>query len=155
MKKHSKEFYMKQALKEANKALLIDEVPIGAVIVKDDKIISRGYNHRESKNDVSSHAEMEVIRKANKKLKSWRLVDCDIYITLEPCLMCMGALIQSRISHIYYGAKDFKGGALGSSINALDAKNINHYPEVEGGILEEECGQIISNYFKTKRENKK
>lgn len=142
---------MKQALKEAKKALLIDEVPIGCVIVKDDQIIARGFNHRETKNDVSSHAEMEAIRKANKKLHSWRLVDCDIYITLEPCMMCIGAIIQSRIKAIYYGAKDLKGGAIESSINALEAKNINHHPEVVGGIYEKECSEIISSYFRLKR----
>lgn len=142
---------MSIALKEAKKALLIDEVPIGCVIVKDDKIIARGFNHRENKNMVCSHAEIEAINKANKKLNSWRLENCDIYITLEPCIMCCGAIIQSRIKNIYYGAKDFKGGALGSSINILEAKNINHYPNCEGGILEKECSEIISNYFKTKR----
>ena len=144
-------YFMKQALKEAKKALLNDEVPIGCVIVKDDKIIARGFNKRETKNDVTSHAEIEAIRKANKKLNSWRLVDCDIYITLEPCMMCMGAIIQSRIRNVYYGAKDYKGGALGSSINVLEAKNINHHLNVKGGILEEECSLIISNYFKQKR----
>ena len=155
MRQYNKLVKEKKIKTDEDRINFFKDVSLDRLVKQDDKIISRGYNHRESKNDVSSHAEMEAIRKANKKLKSWRLVDCDIYITLEPCLMCMGALIQSRISHIYYGAKDFKGGALGSSINALDAKNINHYPEVEGGILEEECGQIISNYFKTKRENKK
>lgn len=145
------EFYMSLALKEAQKALLIDEVPIGCVIVKDDKVISRGFNHREKKNLVSSHAEMEAISKANKKLKSWRLEGCDIYVTLEPCLMCAGALIQSRIRNIYFGAKDYKGGAFGSSINVLETKNINHHPNVIGGILEEECSSLISTYFKAKR----
>ena len=152
--RHTKEYFMKQALKEAQKALLIDEVPIGAVIVKDNKIIARGFNHRENKQDVTSHAEIEAIRKANKKLKSWRLVDSDIYVTVEPCIMCMGALIQSRIAHIYYGCKDFKGGAVTSSIEVLSAKNINHYPEAEGGILENECSSLISGYFKNKRKNK-
>lgn len=142
---------MHKALLEAKKAEAIDEVPIGCVIVKDDKIIARGFNHREIKESVISHAEIEAINKANKKLKSWRLVDCDIYITLEPCIMCMGAIIQARFNHIYYGAKDFKGGALGSSINILDAKNINHYPNVEGGVLEKDCSEILSNYFKNKR----
>lgn len=151
---HSKEFFMKRALKEAQKALLIDEVPIGAVIVKDDKIIARGYNQRENKQDVTSHAEIEAIKKANKKLKSWRLVGCDIYVTVEPCIMCTGALIQSRIEHIYYGTEDYKGGAITSSIEVLNAKNINHHPEVEGGILREECSKIISDYFKNKRKEK-
>lgn len=145
---------MKRALKEAQKALLIDEVPIGAVIVKDDKIIARGYNQRENKQDVTSHAEIEAIKKANKKLKSWRLVGCDIYVTVEPCIMCTGALIQSRIEHIYYGTEDYKGGAITSSIEVLNAKNINHHPEVEGGILREECSKIISDYFKNKRKEK-
>ena len=142
---------MKKALLEAKKAEAIDEVPIGCVIVKEGKIIARGYNHRENKESVISHAEIEAITKANKKLKSWRLVGCDIYITLEPCIMCMGAIIQARFDHIYYGAKDLKGGALGSSINVLTANNINHYPNVEGGILEDECSEIISNYFRNKR----
>ena len=145
------EYFMSLALKEAKKALEIDEVPIGCVIVKDDKVISRGFNHRESKFDVTSHAEMEAIRKANKKLHSWRLEDCDIYVTLEPCIMCGGAIIQARFKNVYYGAKDYKGGAFGSSLNILEAKNINHHPHVFGGILEKECSEIISNYFKSKR----
>ena len=149
----SKEYFMSLALKEAKKALEIDEVPIGCVIVKNDKVIARGFNHRENRNLAISHAEIEAINKANKKLNSWRLEDCDIYVTLEPCLMCAGALIQARIKNIYYGAKDFKGGALGSSINILETKNINHHPNVFSGILEKECGEIISNYFKAKRKN--
>ena len=139
------------ALKEAQKALLKDETPIGCVIVKDDKIIARGHNLREKKNLVTSHAEIEAITKANKKLKSWRLVDCDLYVTVEPCIMCAGAIIQSRIRNVYYGAKDPKGGAFSSSINVLEASNINHRPTIIGGILEEECAIIIKNYFKNKR----
>lgn len=146
---------MKKAILEAKKAAKMDEVPIGAVIVKDDKIIARGFNHRESKNDVTSHAEIEAIRKANKKLNSWRLVDCDIYITTEPCLMCMGAIYQSHIKNVYYGACDPKGGAVSSSINFLDIKNLNHYPHIEGGILSEECSLLLKEYFKHKRELKK
>ena len=142
---------MSLALKEAQKALLEDETPIGCVIVKDDKVIARGHNKREIKNLVTSHAEIEAITKANKKLKSWRLVDCDLYVTVEPCIMCGGAIIQSRIRNVYYGAKDLKGGAFGSSINLLDANNINHRPNIIGGILEEECAIIIKNYFKNKR----
>ena len=142
---------MRQALKEANKALLIDEVPIGCVIVKENKIIARGHNKRESKLDVTSHAEIEAIRKANKKLQNWRLVDCDLYVTIEPCIMCMGAIYQSHIRKIYYGAPDLKGGAVSSSINFNEIKNLNHYPEIEGGVLQEECSQIIKDYFKNKR----
>ena len=142
---------MSLALKEAQKALLEDETPIGCVIVKDDKVIARGHNKRETKNLVTSHAEIEAITKANKKLKSWRLVDCDLYVTVEPCIMCAGAIIQSRIRNVYYGAPDNKGGAFGSSINILDANNINHRPNIIGGILEEDCAIIIKNYFKNKR----
>lgn len=146
--------YMKEAIKEAKKAQLIDEVPIGCVIVKDDKIIARGHNQRETKQSPIGHAEIIAINKASKKLKSWRLEGCDIYVTLEPCIMCSGAIIQSRINKVYYGASDPKGGALGSSINVLEANNINHHPKVVSGILKEECSSIITNYFKAKRQSK-
>ncbi len=145
------EYYMKKALNLAKKAMLIDEVPVGAVIVKDDKIITSSYNTRESKKDSLGHAEINAIRKANKKLDAWRLDGCTIYVTIEPCLMCAGALIQSRIDRIVYGAKDLKGGAFGSSINILEAKNINHHPAITAGVLEEECSSIIKDYFKNKR----
>ena len=143
--------YMKLAIKEAQKAELIDEVPIGCIIVRNDKVIARGFNHRESKRLVVSHAEIEAINKANKKLGAWRLEDCDMYITLEPCIMCAGAIIQARFKRVVYGAKDYKGGAFGSSINVMDAQNINHHPEIVGGILEQECSTLLSNYFKKKR----
>ena len=146
------EYFMKRALICAKKALKIDEVPVGAIIVKDGKIIASSYNTRESKSEAIGHAEINAIRKANKKLKAWRLDGCTIYVTIEPCLMCGGALIQSRIDRIVYGAKDNKGGAFGSSINILEAKNINHHPEVTAGVLEEECSAIIKEYFKKKRE---
>lgn len=145
------EKYMKLALKEANKSLLIDEVPIGCVIVKDDKVIAKAHNLRESKNDPCGHAEILAIRNASKKLNSWRLENCDIYITVEPCIMCMGAIIQSRIKTVIYGTEDYKGGALGSSINVLDAKGINHHPDVINGVMKKECSETITNYFKTKR----
>ena len=145
------EYYMKKAIKQAEKAALIDEVPVGAIIVKDGKIIASAYNTRESKNDALGHAEINAIRKANKKLGAWRLDGCTIYVTVEPCIMCAGALIQARVDRIVYGAEDFKGGAFGSSINILEAKNINHHPEVISGILKEECAEIIKNYFKAKR----
>lgn len=142
---------MHKALLEAKKAEAIDEVPIGCVIVKDDKIIARGFNHREIKESVISHAEIEAINKANKKLKSWRLVDCDIYITLEPCIMCMGAIIQSRIKNIYFGAYDSKAGAVTSTIDILSNKNINHRPMVYGGVLEGECSLLMKEFFNSKR----
>lgn len=150
MKREEK--YMKLALKEARKAQEIDEVPIGCVIVKDDKVIARGFNHRETRKMILSHAEIEAINKANKKLGAWRLEDCEIYVTIEPCIMCSGAIIQGRIKRVIYGAKDYKGGAFGSSINVLEASNINHHPEVIGGVLEEECSSLISEYFKNKRQ---
>ena len=143
--------YMKMAIREARKAELIDEVPIGCVIVKNDKVIARGFNNRESKRMVISHAEIEAINKANKKLGAWRLEECDIYITLEPCIMCAGAIIQGRFKRVIYGAKDYKGGAFGSSIDVMRAQNINHHPEIVGGVLEQECSSLLSNYFKKKR----
>ena len=146
--------FMKEAIKEAKKAELIDEVPIGCVVVKDGKIISRGHNIRETKQNPIGHAEIVAITKASRKLNSWRLDGCDIYITLEPCIMCSGAIIQSRIRHIYFGAFDPKGGALGSSIDVLKAENINHHPEVTSGVLQEECSLLLTNYFKNKRKQK-
>ena len=147
----SEERFMKAALKEAIKAQDIDEVPIGCVIVKDGKIIARGHNQRETKQDSTSHAELKTLQKACKKLNSWRLVGCDLYVTLEPCIMCAGAIIQSRIENVYFGAYDPKGGAFGSSINVLEAKNINHRPNILGGVLEEECSKILKDFFKKKR----
>ena len=145
---------MSLAYKEAEKAVIEDEVPIGAVIVMGDKVIARAHNKRDGQNLTFAHAEMLAITKANKKLGSWRMPECDIYITLEPCIMCMGAIIQARFKNVYYGAKDPKGGAVVSSINVLEASNINHHPNVVGGILEEQCSSIISNYFKKKRKIK-
>ena len=142
---------MKEALKEANKAFLEDEIPVGCVIVRKDKIIARGHNKREAKNLVISHAEIEAITKANKALNSWRLSDCDIYITMEPCVMCGGAIIQARFKNVFYGAKDPKAGAFNIEFNILDNNNFNYYPLIHPGILEEECSEIIKNYFSKKR----
>ena len=149
--KNPKERFMKAAIKEAIKAEMLDEVPIGCVVVKDNKIIARGYNVRETKQESTGHAEIKTLQKACKKLNSWRLEDCDLYVTVEPCIMCGGAIIQSRIRNVYFGAYDPKGGAFGSSINILGAKNINHHPNVEGGILEKECAELIKEFFKRKR----
>ena len=151
----SKEYFMSLALKEAKKALEIDEVPIGCVIVKNDKVIARGFNHRENRNLATSHAEIEAINKANKKLNSWRLEDCDIYVTLEPCPMCAGTIIQARIANVYYGAKDVKAGAFGSVFDITQVEGFNHYPHVEGGILEEQCSNILTDFFKKLREKEK
>jgi len=145
------EFYMKRALAEAAKAAALDEVPVGAVIVKDGRIIARGHNRRETTGDPTSHAEINALRKACRKLGSWRIPGCSVYVTIEPCSMCAGALLWARVDTIVYGASDNKGGALGSSYNLFDQKNLNHHPGTVGGILKEDCQAIISAYFKKKR----
>ena len=142
---------MKAALAEAKKAYLIGEVPVGAVIVYNNKIIARGHNTREIKQSVLGHAEINAISKANKKIGSWRLEDCDIYVTLEPCSMCSGAVIQSRIRNLYFGASDLKTGACGSVLNLFEY-TFNHKVNVLGGILEEECSRIIKDFFKELRQ---
>ena len=145
------EKFMNEAIKVANLALNEDEVPVGCIIVKDDKIVAGGSNQREQDNDPTGHAEIVALRRASKILGDWQLVDCTLYVTIEPCIMCAGAIIQSRIKRVVYGAPDIKGGAFGSSINILEATNINHRPEVVKGVLEKECAAIIKNYFKSKR----
>jgi len=146
---------MTQALKEAVKAKNKDEAPVGAVIVKDGKIISRGHNEKEIKNDATLHAEMTAIRKASKKIGSWRLIDCDMYVTLEPCAMCAGAILQSRIRKLFIGTPDPKAGAIGSVINILEVDSFNHKVVYEYGILEEECSNILKEFFKELRQRKK
>ena len=145
------EVYMLEALKEAELAAQEDEVPIGCVIVRNNQIIARAHNQRDKSNNPLGHAETLAIKKASEVLNDWQLVGVELYVTIEPCLMCAGAIIQSRIGKVIYGAPDLKGGAFGSSLNVLDAKNINHRPEVVGGILEKECTEIIKSYFKSKR----
>ena len=147
----SYELYMKEALKEAELAALEDEVPIGCVIVCNDKIIARAHNQRETTNNPLGHAETLAIKKASEIINDWQLVNCELYVTIEPCIMCAGAIIQSRIKKVVYGAPDYKGGAFGSSINVLEAKDINHRPEIVNGVLEKECQEVIKNYFKSKR----
>lgn len=149
------EKFMKEALKQAQKAYDKLEVPVGAVIVKNGKIIARAYNQKEEKNDTTNHAEILAIKKASKKLGSWRLIDCDMYVTLEPCSMCAGALIQSRIRKVYIGASDEKTGACGSVLNLLGDYKFNHKVEVEKGILQEDCEKMLKAFFKELREIKK
>ena len=143
--------YMQEALKEAELARLEDEVPIGCVIVKDDQIIARAHNQRDKSHNPLGHAETLAIKQASEVLNDWQLVNCELYVTVEPCIMCAGAIVQSRIKRVVYGAPEYRGGAFGSSIDILKADNINHYPEVIKGVLEEECASIIKNYFKSKR----
>lgn len=145
---------MKEAIKQAKKAAQKDEVPIGCVIVKDDQIIARAYNKREMKQCSTAHAEILAIEKACKKLGSWRLEDCDLYVTLEPCPMCSGAIIQSRIRNVIFGAYDPKGGCMGSNMNINDVRGFNHYPDIEGGILQDECSRLLKDFFKAKRKKK-
>ena len=142
--------FIEAAYKEAIKAFEKDEVPVGCVIVKDDKIIARAHNRKEEKNSAIYHAEIEAIKKANKKLNNWYLKDCELYVTLEPCVMCVGAIINSRIKKIYYAAKDPKGGAIESNLNIYNIKNLNHYPESEY-IENKDCQQILKDFFKSKR----
>lgn len=150
-----KEKYMKQALKEAQKAYEKEEVPVGAIIVKDGKIIARAHNLKETKKDTTNHAEILAIQKASKKLNAWRLEDCEMYVTLEPCSMCAGALIQSRIKKVYIGTMDYKTGACGSVLNLLENYTFNHKVEYETGILKEECEKILQDFFKDLRKKKK
>lgn len=151
---NEKEMYMKEALKEARKAYDKLEIPVGAVIVKDGKIIAKAHNVKEEKKDTTKHAEILAIQKASKKLDGWRLNDCEMYVTLEPCSMCAGALIQARIRKVYIGAMDSKTGACGSVLNLLKDYKFNHSVEIETGILEEECEELLKEFFKELRKIK-
>ena len=149
------EKFMKEALNEAKKAYDKLEVPVGCVIVKDDKIIARGFNLKEQKHDTTKHAEIIAIQKASKKLQSWRLLDCDMYVTLEPCSMCAGAIINSRIKNLYIGSLDKKTGAAGSVLNLFEDYTFNHKVTVKKGILQSECEKILKDFFKELRKTKK
>ncbi|WLR48488.1 tRNA adenosine(34) deaminase TadA [Halobacillus litoralis] len=149
------EHYMKLALEEAEKAELEGEVPIGAVIVKDGEVIATGYNQRETSQLASSHAEFIAIERANQQVGSWRLEECTLYVTLEPCPMCAGAILQSRIPRVVYGAKDPKAGCAGTLLNLLDDNRFNHKSEVLPGVMEETCGKILTDFFRHLRERKK
>lgn len=151
----NKEEYMLEALKEAQEAYKEDEVPIGCVIVKDGEIIARAHNRKEQKQDPTCHAEIECIRAAVRKIGNWHLDDCALYVTLEPCIMCAGSIVNARIKEVYYGAADPKGGAFGSNMDITLVKRLNHYPLYQGNILEEECGTILKEFFRNKRNNNK
>ena len=149
------EVYMKEALKEAEKALALEEVPIGAVVVKDGEIVGRGYNRRETDKDPTAHAEMIAIRQASEKLGGWRLHQCELYVTVEPCPMCAGAIMLSRIKKLYIGTADPKAGACGSLINIPQDGRFNHTVPMEWGILEDECREILQRFFAKLREMRK
>lgn len=149
------EKFMKMALKEAKKAYDKLEIPVGAVIVKDGEIIAKAHNLKETKFDTTKHAEIIAIQKASKKLESWRLLDCEMYVTLEPCSMCAGAIINSRIKKVYIGTLDEKTGAAGSVLNLFEDYAFNHKVEVETGVMQLECKKMLQDFFKMLRELKK
>lgn len=149
MEQHRK--YMKEALRQAKKAYALGEVPIGCVIVHEDKIIARGYNRRNTDKNTLAHAEITAINRASKKLGDWRLENCTLYVTLEPCQMCAGAIIQSRISRVVMGSMNPKAGCGGSILNILEMPQFNHQAEVVRGVLKEECSEILQKFFKELR----
>lgn len=146
--------FMRDALRQAKKAAALGEMPVGAVIVRDGVVIARGYNKRETKKNAILHAEMIAIDRACKKLGGWRLPGCEMYVTLEPCPMCAGAILNSRIAYVYYGASDAKSGCAGSRLNLLDMNLCNYSAHCEGGMLAEECSAVIKDFFRRLRERK-
>lgn len=153
--KEEKEFFMLEAIKEAKKAEALLEVPIGAVVVLDGEIIGRGHNLREASQQATAHAEMFAIKAACQRIANWRLAGAQLFVTLEPCPMCSGAMMLSRVAEVYYGAADPKGGTAGTLMNLLQDERFNHVAYVESGILEKECGKLLTNFFKKLRDQKK
>lgn len=144
-------YYMKEAIRQAKKAAMLNEVPIGCVIVKDDIIVARGYNRRNTDHSTLSHAEISAIRKASRKLNDWRLEDCTLYVTLEPCQMCAGAIVQARIKRVVVGSMNPKAGCAGSVLNILQMKEFNHQVELVTGIMREECSDLLKTFFRKLR----
>ena len=149
------EKYMKAAMREAKKAYALEEVPIGCVIVQNNKIIARGYNRRNTEGNTLAHAELTAIKKASKKTGDWRLEDCTMYVTLEPCQMCAGAIVQSRMQKVVIACMNPKAGCAGSVLNLLQMAEFNHQVEIERGVLETECSEMLSGFFRELRERKK
>lgn len=147
--------YMRAAIQQAKKAYKLGEVPIGCVIVYQDKIIGRGYNRRNTDKNTLAHAEISAIKKASKKMGDWRLEDCDLYVTLEPCQMCSGAIVQARIKKVIIGSMNPKAGCAGSILNILQMPEFNHQVEIERGVLEEECSNMLKDFFKELRKRNK
>lgn len=144
-------YFMERALNQAKVAYKRGEVPVGAVVVKDGKVISRGYNLRETTNDPTAHAELLAMKKASKKLNSWRLSGCTLYVTLEPCPMCSGVIVNSRIDRVVFGAYDQKAGCCTTLYHLCNDERFNHRAEILGGVMEEDCAKILSDFFKEKR----
>lgn len=151
----SDEIFMRVALELARKAESLGEVPVGAVVVKDGKIVGRGFNAPIWRHDPSAHAEMLALRDAAQRLGNYRLVDCELFVTLEPCLMCAGAIMHARIARVVYGASDPKTGACGSVVDMFAERRLNHHAEVTGGVLMEECSTMLSNFFALRRAQQK
>lgn len=149
------EKYMREAIRQAKKAYALNETPIGCVIVHDGKIIGRGYNRRNTDKSPLAHAEIAAIRKASRKLGDWRLEDCTLYVTLEPCQMCAGAIVQARVTRVVVGCMNPKAGCAGSVLNLLDVKEFNHQVVLETGVLREECSALMTGFFKELREKQK
>ena len=152
---HSDDEFMREALKEARKAARKGEVPVGAVVVNNGKVIGRGHNLTEKKQSALTHAEMMALSQASKKLKSWRLIDCDLYVTLEPCTMCAGAIVLSRVRNLVYGTTDPKAGAVLSTARVMENEKLNHRVKVISGILKEECSGVLTAFFKEVRRKAK
>ena len=148
------EKHMKEAIRQAKKAYELQEVPIGCVIVHEGKIVGRGYNRRTIDKNVLAHGELQAIKKANKKIGDWRLEDCTLYVTLEPCPMCAGAIVQARIKRVVIGCMNPKAGSVGSVINLLEQEGFNHQVEVTTGVLENECSEMMKDFFKELRRRK-
>ena len=151
----SDEIFMRQALALASQAEAIGEVPVGAVVVKDSEIVGRGFNAPISRSDPSAHAEMMALRDAAQRLGNYRLAGCELYVTLEPCMMCAGAIMHARVARVVYGARDPKTGACGSVLDVFAELRLNHHAQVEGGVLAEECGTMLSNFFARRRAQRK
>jgi tRNA(adenine34) deaminase len=151
----TEESLMRAALEQASLAQAVNEVPVGAVVVKAGKIIGRGFNAPISRHDPSAHAEMQALREAAVQLGNYRLTGCELYVTIEPCLMCAGAIMHARIARVVYGARDLKTGACGSVLDAFAERRLNHHTEVSGGLLAEECGSMLSRFFALRREQLK
>ena len=149
------EKYMRQAIRQAKKAYELDETPIGCVIVREGKVIGRGYNRRNTDKNPLAHAEITAIRKASRKLGDWRLEECTLYVTLEPCQMCAGAIVQSRVARVVVGCMNPKAGCAGSILNLLDMKEFNHQVQLETGVMEEECSALMKEFFKELRMKQK